>query len=153
MSATKIMVVDDDPGIRQLLDMVLGLEGFDIVGLVSDGALAVDVALESQPDVVILDYMMPNLNGADAATFLREVAPEARIIAFSGGLSECPDWADDFLMKGGVNEIVTLIQRVMSNAPDAARAKETPPRAGHKATAGTAPTVTKSIEPSGLVWS
>src|SRR5918994_2623013 len=102
----KIMVVDDDPGIRQLLNMVLELEGFDVVGLVADGSEAIDVALEAQPDVVILDYMMPNLDGEQAASFIREVAPGARIIAFSGGLAACPDWADDFLIKGGVNEIV-----------------------------------------------
>jgi CheY-like chemotaxis protein len=111
----RVMVVDDDGDIRQLLKMVLELEGFEVVGLVADGSVAVDVAFETQPDVIVLDYMMPNMDGASAATFLRQVAPHAFVIGFSGAvLEEDCDWADEFVGKGGVGTIAEVVRRAMA---------------------------------------
>ena len=105
----RVMIVDDDQDTRQLLCTLLEIEGMEVVGMVEDGMHSVDIAMECQPDVIILDYMMPNLNGEETAKFLRAVAPNSKIIAFSGAAIDAPDWADAFLPKGGTYQIVRLI--------------------------------------------
>lgn len=118
-AAVRVLVVDDDEDVRRLLDMIFEIEGFEVVGVVEDGAEAVPAAFETQPDVVILDLMMPNIDGAEAARFLRIASPHSRIIAFSGVVSKKPDWADDYLQKGGVSRLGELVRHVM-DGPDAA---------------------------------
>lgn len=113
----RVMIVDDDEDIRTLLRTVFEVNGFEVVALSADGDQAVPDALDTQPDVIVLDYMMPRIDGAEAATFLRAVAPTARIIAFSGVISELPEWADDFIQKGGVAEITELARSVMEKEP------------------------------------
>lgn len=109
----RVMIVDDDLSIRQLLTTMFELEGAEIVAVVEDGHDAVPAAFEGQPDVVILDLMMPNVDGAEAARFLREVAPDSWIIGYSGATSEAPDWCDAFVTKGGGVELAHLVRGVV----------------------------------------
>jgi two-component system, cell cycle response regulator len=64
----KVLVVDDDPDLRMLAGMQLG-EGFDVIQA-SDGKECVELANERQPDVILLDMMMPGMNGAEVLTAL-----------------------------------------------------------------------------------
>lgn len=105
----KVMIVDDDPDVRTVLAMLIGMEGLDVVGLAEDGGDAVATAMETRPDVVILDYMMPKIDGKEAATFLRAIVPDARILAFSGVIHEKPEWADGFIEKGDIGEMGRII--------------------------------------------
>src|ERR1700740_2533601 len=66
----RVMVVDDDEVIRQLIAVNLTLEGFDVVTAV-DGRDCLDKVLEARPDVITLDVMMPRLDGWVTATQLR----------------------------------------------------------------------------------
>jgi DNA-binding response OmpR family regulator len=66
----RVMVVDDDEVIRQLIAVNLTLEGFDVVTAV-DGKDCLDKVLEARPDVITLDVMMPRLDGWVTATQLR----------------------------------------------------------------------------------
>ena len=61
MSA-KVLAVDDDPTIQRLLQVNLEMEGYD-VRLASDGEEAVQAAQEFEPDIILLDIMMPKLDG------------------------------------------------------------------------------------------
>lgn len=70
MSA-KILVVDDDPAISEMLAMVLGREGFDTV-VVGDGAEAVEAAAREEPDLILLDLMLPGMGGVDVCRTVRE---------------------------------------------------------------------------------
>lgn len=65
-----MLVVDDDLVIRQLIGINLELEGFE-VHLAADGEEALKQALEVMPDVVVLDVMMPRLDGLEVARRLR----------------------------------------------------------------------------------
>ena len=112
----RIMIVDDDADVRRLLNIVAEAEGFEVVGLVEDGSTAVDLAMEHQPDIVILDLMMPNLDGAETAKFLRAVSPNSKVVAFSGIVMEAPDWADAFLRKEGMDGFVDLINSLAADA-------------------------------------
>ena len=67
----KILVVDDDPDIVELLEFNLKKEGY-LTASASDGRKALDVAAEFNPDIILLDVMMPNLDGIAACRRLRE---------------------------------------------------------------------------------
>ena len=66
-----VLVVDDDPHIVELTKLYLERDGYRVVSS-GDGAEALDVAREVQPDLVVLDVMLPRLNGLDVCRTLRE---------------------------------------------------------------------------------
>jgi DNA-binding response OmpR family regulator len=74
----RILVADDDPVILRLLEVNLGLEGFE-VETANRGEDAVERARQIQPDVVILDVMMPGMTGYDVAGRLKEDPSTAAI--------------------------------------------------------------------------
>ena len=69
----KILVVDDDPAISEMLTLVLQAEGFDTIA-VADGADAVGAAEAEQPDLILLDLMLPGMNGIDVCRTIRETS-------------------------------------------------------------------------------
>lgn len=66
----KILVVDDDPAISEMLTLVLETEGFAPIA-VTDGAQAVPAFQEHQPDLILLDLMLPGMNGVDICRSIR----------------------------------------------------------------------------------
>ena len=70
---TKILVVDDDPAIAEMLAIVLQGEGFRTV-VVGDGVEAVKAAEEHNPDLILLDVMLPGMNGIDVCKAIRETS-------------------------------------------------------------------------------
>ncbi len=76
--AHRVLAVDDDPVIRQLLEINLELEGYE-VRLASDGVEAVEAAREFRPDLILLDVMMPRMDGWQACATIREDADLAEI--------------------------------------------------------------------------
>ena len=71
----KILVVDDDPAINEMLTIVLEAEGF-VTESVTDGAAAVPTFRAVQPDLILLDLMLPGVNGIDIC---REVRKESSV--------------------------------------------------------------------------
>lgn len=69
-SRGRVLVVDDDSALSEMLGIVLRGEGFDPV-FCADGALAVQAFRDSQPDVVLLDLMLPGLDGIDVCRAIR----------------------------------------------------------------------------------
>jgi two-component system, OmpR family, response regulator MtrA len=67
---TKILIAEDDEDIRELIVFKLKTAGYDVCG-VGDGENAVATAEELLPDLVVLDWMMPRMNGLDACVALR----------------------------------------------------------------------------------
>lgn len=109
-----VLIVDDDESIRQALRMMFDASEFDVVGEAADGVHAVLLALKHQPTLVVLDYSMPRLGGEGAAQILRSISPATRIVAFSGRLESKPDWADAFLNKERVTEVVPALQALLA---------------------------------------
>lgn len=68
--AHKILIVDDDPAISEMLSIVLEADGFQTVA-VQDGAQAVPTFEREQPDLVLLDLMLPGMNGIDICRAIR----------------------------------------------------------------------------------
>ncbi|MCT2155030.1 MtrAB system response regulator MtrA [Corynebacterium sanguinis] len=69
----RILVVDDDPAINEMLTIVLESEGFETQS-VTDGAEAVPVFNDYDPDIVLLDLMLPGMNGVDICREIRKVS-------------------------------------------------------------------------------
>ncbi len=70
MPETTVLVVDDDPVIQTLLQVNFEMEGYTVVGAV-DGAEGLERARADLPDVVVLDIMMPKMNGLEVASALK----------------------------------------------------------------------------------
>jgi two-component system response regulator NreC len=75
-----IVLADDHPIFRQGLRSLLEKDGFSVVGEGADGREAVNLAEKFRPDVVMLDFSMPRLNGLDAAKEVRRVSPRSKVI-------------------------------------------------------------------------
>lgn len=67
---SKILVADDDPDVRGLCRMVLSGEGFEVVEA-EDAHTGINKAREQQPDLILLDWMMPEVDGIDALRVLK----------------------------------------------------------------------------------
>ena len=92
----KILVVDDNESVRESLVVWFELNGFDVSKAV-DGLEAIENYQKINPDAVIMDYEMPNLNGVEATKQILNNYPDAKIIGFSGSLKE-----DEFKEAGAV---------------------------------------------------
>jgi DNA-binding NarL/FixJ family response regulator len=80
----RILLADDHAVVRQGFRMILAAEpDFEIVGEAANGREAVELAERLQPDVVVMDVAMPELNGIEATRRLAESAPRARVLALS----------------------------------------------------------------------
>lgn len=75
----RILVVDDEPHLRNGLRRILSEEGYEVM-TAPDGETALALATEKKPDIVLLDIMMPGMDGREVCRRLREVATEAQII-------------------------------------------------------------------------
>lgn len=98
----KLLVVDDERMILELTSMVLTSRGFD-VSVVDNALDAYEVIAREQPALVLLDYMMPKVNGLDALKVIRERFPETYVIMFTGKGSEVVAVE---LMKAGASDYV-----------------------------------------------
>ena len=119
----KILIVDDEPQATTLLEMLLSSRGYEIVS-VNESSQAFDVAKETDPDLIILDLMMPEPDGFKVCRMLRAdsrfmLTPiliitalddtDSRIVAFGAG-------ADDYLIKPyNVDELITIIKVLLQN--------------------------------------
>lgn len=108
-----VLLVDDDGEMRHLLRMSLSFGGLEVVGEAASGLEAIPLALRSSPDFVMLDLMMPRMDGEKTAKVLRTLCPSSKIIAFSTFLTEKPEWADAFLNKSRLSEIFPLFDSLM----------------------------------------
>ncbi|MUM28810.1 MtrAB system response regulator MtrA [Mycolicibacterium sp. CBMA 295] len=85
----RILVVDDDPSLAEMLTIVLRGEGFD-TAVIGDGSQALTAVRELRPDLVLLDLMLPGMNGIDVCRVLRADSG-VPIVMLTG--------ADDYVMK------------------------------------------------------
>jgi two-component system, OmpR family, response regulator MtrA len=77
----RVLVVDDEPGIVKVLGIKLKLCGFEVVGTTS-GAEAVELARERQPDVMLLDILMPGMSGMEVLERVRTFS-DVPVIVFT----------------------------------------------------------------------
>jgi DNA-binding NarL/FixJ family response regulator len=78
--STRILLADDHEILRQGLRLLLQRERFEVVGEAADGQEAIRIARETCPDVAVLDYGMPLLNGIGAAREITQVCPRTKVV-------------------------------------------------------------------------
>ena len=85
----RILIVDDHSVVRQGLKMFLGLDpDLEVIGEAADGAEAVRLAHELTPDVVLMDLLMPVMDGITAIGIIRRELPDTEVIALTSVLED-----------------------------------------------------------------
>src|SRR4051795_2457074 len=85
--AIQTLIVDDHDDIRLLLRLLLGAESdIEVTGEACNGVEAVDAYIDLRPNVIVLDEMMPGMNGLDVVRTLRARGDEPRVVLFSAHL-------------------------------------------------------------------
>jgi DNA-binding NarL/FixJ family response regulator len=86
--AERILLVDDHPLTRDALAALLAQGGFEVIGEAGDGVEALELATRLQPDLVLLDLSMPNLDGLAALPQLRAAAPSCEVVVLTASGTE-----------------------------------------------------------------
>lgn len=118
-----VVIVDDDEDIRDALRLLFELEDFNVVAEAANGLDAIPLVLQHRPQVVVIDYLMPLMNGATLAQVVKGVSPETKIVAFSAVLQSKPAWADAYLSKERINDIAPVITALIPSTRSASQAQ------------------------------
>jgi two-component system, NarL family, vancomycin resistance associated response regulator VraR len=133
-----LLIVDDDPTIRALIRTFLETKSrFKVCGEAGDGHTAIAMVRELSPDIVLLDLVMPDLNGVQVSSVLKKLSPNIKIILFTfftdipGKALAAAAGVDAILSKtDGLKGIEETLQKVSSKAihaePSAANADAAP---------------------------
>jgi DNA-binding NarL/FixJ family response regulator len=80
----RLLLVEDNQVFREALELLLGLRSdIEVVASVADGLAAVSAVLEHRPDVVLMDYRLPGVDGVQATKAVREAAPEVAVVCLT----------------------------------------------------------------------
>jgi DNA-binding NarL/FixJ family response regulator len=117
----RLLLVEDNEVFREALELLLALRSdIAVVASVSDGSAAVDAAVEHQPDVVLMDYRLPGMDGVQTTLAVRAAAPEVAVVCLtaSANLREV-----DALYEAGVvaclskdQELVEIVEAIRGAA-------------------------------------
>lgn len=99
IAETKILVVDDEPSICEGIDAILTRAGYSVTKAFS-GEEALEIATQKSFDVVLMDLIMPGMDGAETCAQIKQLHPKACVVAISGSPSD--DRMNRFLENGGV---------------------------------------------------
>lgn len=129
MKSLTVLCVDDDSGIRELYDMVLGNFGYRVL-LAEDAENALELfhSTSISIDAVLLDYQMPGMNGIELAAHLKGFNPDVPIIMISGSypdLEHKPDAVDLALPKGLAIEKLLIELDILLSKARASQVEET----------------------------
>ena len=87
-SPIKVMVVDDTNHVRRMLRSMLELDGFDVVADAGSGSEAVETVEKADPDVVVVDFKMPGLDGLETAEQIRQRRPGQVMVMYTAFLDD-----------------------------------------------------------------
>jgi DNA-binding response OmpR family regulator len=121
VDTTRVLVVDDDPNVAEVVTRYLEREGY-VVESVADGLVAVDRATADPPDLVVLDLMLPGIDGLEVCRRLRALAPVPVIMLTARGdetdrIIGLDLGADDYLAKPfSPRELTARVRAVLRRA-------------------------------------
>src|SRR5712664_5029482 len=76
----RILISDDGDSVRNIIGLFLEHAGFEVCGEAADGVEAIEQAKKLKPDLIVLDLVMPRMNGAEAASVLSTTMPDVPIV-------------------------------------------------------------------------
>lgn len=122
MSKVRILIADDHAIVRMGVKLLLSAEKeFQIIGEAEDGMGALEMSLKAEPDLIILDLMMPKMNGVDVTKKVKEKLPDAKIVlltsfATAEGLAQALQYgANGIVLKSSAEvELIPAIRTVLS---------------------------------------
>ena len=119
----RILVVDDDPGVRNALQRAFKLEGYDVL-TATDGFEAIDQVQAGEPDAIVLDVMMPRLDGLDTCRRLRLAGHDIPILMLTARhevgdrVAGLDAGADDYLVKPfALEELLARLRALLRRLP------------------------------------
>ncbi len=122
MDPANVLIVEDDPNVRAALQRALSYEGYD-VAVAEDGGRGLEAVSENPPDVIVLDVMMPFVDGLEMCRRLRARGDETPILMLTalGEVSDRVDGldagADDYLVKPfALEELLARIRSLLRRA-------------------------------------
>ena len=84
----RILLVEDNDVFRQALELLLGLqEGLEVVGTVAEGTAVVAACETYDPDVCVMDFRLPGMDGVEATIALRAACPEVAVVCLTASAS------------------------------------------------------------------
>ncbi len=121
----KVLVVDDHHMVRQgLIALLENFDDFQVVGEAGDAETGLMLCQQYQPDVVLLDMIMPGIGGPEAAALIREKCPDIQIIALSSSSEEeiiqnaLKAGAISYLMKNvSIDELAYAVRKAHDGQP------------------------------------
>ena len=120
-----VAIVEDNDVFREALELLLGLEAdLDVVAAVPDGESALVVSEELRPDVFIVDYRLPNLDGVETTAALLHRRPDVTVVALTAAVTDAESQA--LLAAGAVaclskdKELDTMVATIREAAAGAA---------------------------------
>jgi two-component system response regulator MprA len=119
----RVLVAEDDQGLRDSLERVLRFEGYGVL-LAKDGAEALDAVARDDPDLLVLDIMMPHVDGLSACRMLRQRGAALPILMLTARhtVSDRVDGldagADDYLVKPfAIDELLARVRALLRRPP------------------------------------
>jgi len=82
----RVLIVDDTDHVREMLAQMLLLDGFEVAGKAAGGQEAIRMVGSRSPDIVIMDYKMPTMDGITATREIRAIAPTIPVIMYTAYL-------------------------------------------------------------------
>jgi two-component system response regulator MprA len=120
----RILVVDDEPAVREAIERALKLEGYD-VRTATDGALGLREIAVSPPDAIVLDVLMPNVDGLEVCRRLRDAGDRTPVLmltardAISDRVDGLDAGADDYLVKPfALEELLARLRALLRRAEE-----------------------------------
>ncbi|MER3500299.1 MAG: hypothetical protein IMHGJWDQ_000632 [Candidatus Fervidibacter sp.] len=131
LTKAKILVADDDPAIQELVRFTLESRGYQVI-TASNGAETVRKAIAENPDLLILDILMPELDGYEIIRLLKNTEETAHIpivvltayASDAGALVSWMEGADGYLVKPfNPDELLMVVERTLAEAKQAGEGK------------------------------
>jgi len=113
----RLLLVDDEADILLLLEAVLSSSpSWEVIGKATNGAAALRIAREIVPDLAIIDYVMPGMDGEELAQHLKEIRPECTVLVFSafdvGAQADTSAYVDHFLAKTDFRDVDVKLREI-----------------------------------------
>ena len=122
---SRILVIDDGDSVRDIIGVFLEHAGFEVCGEAADGVEAIEQAKKLKPDLIVLDLVMPRMNGAETASILSTTMPEVPIVLLTlyqnilGSALAAAVGVKAVLDKTeGLDKLVTCVRSLLNSAPE-----------------------------------